>query len=302
LADPLPHRSGFVNILGKPNMGKSTLLNALVGEKMSMITAKPQTTRHRIFGILSSENFQIVFSDTPGYVDAPAYKMHQMMNAFINLSFQDADIILFVTDTAEPLSDQHELIKRIAKHSAPSIGIINKKDLAKPDDLEKRKSELAALLPGRPVRIISAKNGDGVKELLAEIISLLPEGPPYFPPDQLTDRPERFFIAEIIRAQILELYHEEIPYSCEVVIDTFSEGASKAGPITRISAIIYTLDDRKKSILLGKYGSAIKKLGTEARKEIETFLDKRVFLELTVKVRDNWRDDEKSLKSFGYTS
>ncbi len=281
-------------------MGKSTLLNALVGEKMSIITSKPQTTRHRIIGIVSSDDFQIVFSDTPGFIDEPAYRMHQMMNAFISLSFDDADIILFVTDPYEPLSEQHNLLQRIASHTAPVLAIINKKDMVSPEELAARVEELAVLLPTTKIHTVSALKGTGVPELMADIISLLPEGPEFYPKDQLTDRPERFFVSEIIRGKILELYRDEIPYTCEITIESFTEGDSNAGPITRISATVYTLDERKKSILLGKGGSAIKELGTVARGEIEAFLGTRVFLELNIKVRDNWRDDEKALKSFGY--
>ena len=281
-------------------MGKSTLLNALVGEKMSIITSKPQTTRHRIIGIVSSEDMQIVFSDTPGFIDEPAYRMHQMMNAFISLSFDDADIILFVTDPYEPLSEQHNLLQRIASHKLPVLAIINKQDMVSAEELAARKEELAALLPEIKIHTVSALKGTGVQELMADIISLLPEGPEFYPKDQLTDRPERFFVSEIIRGKILELYRDEIPYTCEITIESFTEGDSNAGPITRISATVYTLDDRKKSILLGKGGSAIKELGTAARGEIEAFLGTRVFLDLNIKVRDNWRDDEKALKSFGY--
>src|SRR5688572_993827 len=294
------HRSGFVNILGNPNMGKSTLLNALVGERMSIITSKPQTTRHRIIGILNDENSQIVFSDTPGFIEDPAYKMHMMMNAYINMSFDDADLILYVTDPFESLTDQHGLLKRIANQQTPVLGIINKKDLASVEELKTRRSEVAALLPDRKIHLVSALRGVGIQELMDDIKSLIPESPPFYPKDQLTDRPERFFVSEIIRQKILELYHDEIPYTVQVDIDSFTEGESKSGPITRISANIYTMDERKKSIILGKGGSAIKQLGVEARKEIESFLDKRVFLDLNVKVRENWRDDDQSLKSFGY--
>ena len=300
LADTKTHKSGFVNILGKPNMGKSTLLNALVGEKMSIITAKPQTTRHRIIGILSSDAFQIVFSDTPGFIDDPAYRMQQMMNSFISSSFDDADIILFVTDPYEPLDVEHHLIRRIREHNAPVIAVINKTDLVKEEEVITRVELLGQLLPGQSVHAVSALKGTGVEALLADIIAKLPEGPVFYPKDQLTDRPERFFVSEIIRGQLMELYHEEIPYSCEITIDQFSEGESKSGPITRISAIIYTLDERKKTILLGRGGSAIKQLGMASRKEIEAFLDTRVFLELHVKIKDNWRNDESALKNFGY--
>lgn len=281
-------------------MGKSTLLNALVGEKMSIITSKPQTTRHRIIGIVNSEDVQIVFSDTPGFIDEPAYRMQQMMNAFISSSFDDADIILFVTDPYEPLDDQDNLFHRIVAHAAPVFAIINKIDLVGEEELQARTQQLSLLLPGQKIYPVSALKGNGVEVLMADIISSLPEGPAFYPKDQLTDRPERFFVSEIIRGQIMEQYHEEIPYSCEINIDQFSEGESRTGPITRISATIYTLDERKKTILLGKGGSAIKNLGIEARKEIEFFLDKRVFLELTVKIKDNWRNDESALKNFGY--
>lgn len=281
-------------------MGKSTLLNALVGEKMSIITSKPQTTRHRIIGIFNNDDYQIVFSDTPGFIEDPAYKMHMMMNAYINMSFDDADVILYVTDPYESLTDQHGLLKRIAEQQTPVLAIINKNDLLKQDQIDIRRTELSALLPGIKIMEVSALKGAGVTELMGEIISLIPEGPPFYPKDQLTDRPERFFVSEIIREKLLELYRDEIPYTCEVGIESFTEGESNSGPITRIAAIIYTLDERKKSIILGKGGAAIKQLGMEARTEIETFLTKRVFLDLTVKVRDNWRDDDKALKSFGY--
>lgn len=267
---------------------------------MSIITSKPQTTRHRIIGILNGEDFQIVFSDTPGFIDEPAYQMHKMMNSFITSSFDDADIILFITDPYEPLNEEHNLIKRISIHPSPALLIINKKDLLTPDALESRKSELSALLPDRKIHAVSALRGDGIEELMKDIASMLPEGPAFYPKDQLTDRPERFFVSEIIRGKILELYRDEIPYTCEIGIDSFTEGDSNKGPITRIGAIIYTMDERKKSILLGKGGLAIKQLGTEARTEIEAFLDKRVFLDLAVKVKDNWRDDDQSLKTFGY--
>jgi GTP-binding protein Era len=281
-------------------MGKSTLLNALVGEKMAVITSKPQTTRHRLIGILNDENHQIIFSDTPGFIEEPAYRMHELMNAFIHLSFDDADIILFMTDPYEKLDEDNQLIKKINTHTAPALVVLNKIDLVSDQALKDRKKELSVLLPGKKIFPVSALKQDGIKELLVKIITLLPENPPFYPKDQLTDKPERFFVSEIIRGKILELYREEIPFTCEVGIESFTEGESRSGPITRISAVIYTLDERKKSILLGKGGSAIKQLGTEARETIELFLDKRVFLDLAVKVKDNWRDDDRTLKFFGY--
>lgn len=282
-------------------MGKSTLLNALVGERMSIITAKPQTTRHRILAILSGDDFQIVFSDMPGFIDAPAYKMQEIMNKFVLHSFQDADLILFLTDPFEPLAPDDDLIARLVHQEAEVLVVINKCDTAAKDLLEAREAELRQLLPERAIFRISALLGEGISALLAAIRQRLPEGPAYYPKEQLTDRPERFFISEIIRGQILELYREEIPYSCEVGIESYKEGEpSRSGPITRIEAVIYTLDERKKAILLGKGGEAMKKLGIAARREIESFLDQRVFLNLTVKVKENWRDDERALKAFGY--
>lgn len=281
-------------------MGKSTLLNALVGEKMSIITSRPQTTRHRLIAIVNSDDFQIVFSDTPGYIESPSYKMHQMMNAYVTSSFDDADIILFMTDPYEQLDEQHALLQKISKHQAHVIGVINKKDLVSAEALKIQSEKLAARLPNGSIRCISALKNEGVAELMKEVIDHLPEGPPFYPKDQLTDRPERFFVSEIIREKLLEHYRNEIPYTCEVSIESFSDGESKSGPIARISAVIYTMDDRKKAILLGKGGSAIKKLGMDSRGEIESFLGKRVFLDLIVKIRDNWRDDDQALKTFGY--
>jgi GTP-binding protein Era len=301
LADPVRHYSGFVNLLGRPNMGKSTLLNALVGERMAVITAKPQTTRHRIIAMVNGDDFQVVFSDMPGFIDTPAYKMQELMNKFVLHSFHDADIILFITDAYEPLTADDDLVARLARHDAEILLVINKCDAAETALADAREALLNELLPGKPVFRMSARTGEGVDALFRAIRQRLPEGPPYYPKDQLTDRPERFFVSEIIRGQILEQYREEIPYSCEVAIESFKEAEpGRLGPITRIEAVIYTLDDRKKSILLGKGGEAIKKLGTAARQEIEAFLDQRVFLNLTIKVKDNWRDDERALKAFGY--
>ncbi len=295
------HRSGFVNIIGHPNVGKSTLLNQLVGERMSIITAKPQTTRHRIFGILSGDDFQIVFSDTPGFIQAPAYKMQEAMNRFVHTSFEDADLILFVTEPSEHYPDDDPLLQRLRQAEAPVFLVINKTDLAKPEQVEQLTAQWQARLPVQRSFAIAALHGQGTAALLDAILAALPEGPEYFPKDQLTDRPERFFVAEIIREKILELYHQEVPYSCEVGIESFKETESKDGqPLTRIQAEIYVARKTHKPILIGKDGEAIKKLGTEARKAIETFLDTKVFLELHVKIRENWRDDDNALRRFGY--
>lgn len=281
-------------------MGKSTLLNALIGENMSVIHSKPQTTRHRILGIVNDDNSQMVFSDLPGFIDSAAYKMQEAMNQSILHSFQDADVILFVTDALTPLDVQQNLIEKVKSQSVPAVIVLNKSDLADDEQMTARKAELSEIFPTSDIMPVSALLGTGIDTLLNTIRQKLPEGPAYYPKDQLTDKTERFFISEIIRGEILEQFREEIPYSVEVVVDSFKEGESNQGPIIRIEATIYTLDERKKIILLGRQGAAIKALGTAARKRIEEFLQQRVFLGLSVKVRENWRDDDQSLKSFGY--
>ncbi|MBL7797511.1 MAG: GTPase Era [Saprospiraceae bacterium] len=296
-----PFRSGFVNIIGRPNAGKSTLLNALVGERMSIITHKPQTTRHRIIGILTGENFQIVFSDTPGYVRDPAYKMHKAMNRFVEGTLDDADLLLLVFDLTEELEDSNPLLAMLAPAEAPVLLVLNKKDLVKEQRVEDVLNWWAKRIKITGHFAISALKNENTAELLQKITEYLPEGPAYYPTDQLTDRPERFFVSEIIREKIFLLYDDEVPYSCEVGIESFQESATNAGePIARIRASIFVLRETQKAILLGKGGVAIKKLGTAARMAIERFLQTKVFLELTVKVRSNWRDDERSLQYFGY--
>jgi GTP-binding protein Era len=298
---PEPFRSGFVNIIGRPNAGKSTLMNALVGERMSIVTHKPQTTRHRIIGILSSENFQLVFSDTPGYVRDPAYKMHKTMNRFVEGTLDDADLLLLVFDLKEELEDDNPLLTMLKGATAPVLLVLNKKDLVHEQRIEdalnwwKKRTAIADHIA------ISALKGENTQELLQKILSYLPEGPAYFPPDQLTDRPERFFVSEMIRGKIFVLYADEIPYSCDVGIDSYKESTTNSGePIVRIQATIYVMRETQKAIVLGQHGSAIKKLGIAARMEIERFIKSRVHLELTVKVRENWRDDERALNRFGY--
>ena len=294
-------KSGFVNIIGRPNVGKSTLMNALVGENMSIVTHKPQTTRHRIFGILSGEDFQIVFSDTPGFVLQPAYKMHQAMNDFIAQSFEDADVMLFVTVPGELFNEENELIKRLKTAECQKILLINKTDMFTEEQIFEQEKLMRTLGQFAYVFKISALKERGFGYLLDVIKEKLPVSPPYFPDDQLTDRTERFFVGEIIREKILLNYREEIPYASEVNVDGFKEAKTKAGEsIAKISATIYIARETQKMILLGKNGSAIKKLGIDARTDIEKFLGNKVHLELTVKVRDNWRDDDKALKHFGY--
>lgn len=295
------HKSGFVNIIGRPNVGKSTLMNALVGEKMSIITNKPQTTRHRIFGILSGEDFQMVFSDTPGVIRNPSYKMHEMMNSFVNTTFEDADVMLFVTDPTETYEADDPIMGRLKQVEVPLFLIINKIDTTTPKKLIELIAQWNALIPFKETLPISALLKEGTEGLLKLILQTLPEGPEYFPKDQLTDRSERFFVSEIIREKILLLYEQEVPYAAEVAIDSFKETTTNQGePLARIYAIIYVGRKAHQAILIGKNGDAIKRLGSEARKDIELFLERKVFLELTVKVRENWRDDETMLKRFGY--
>jgi len=299
---PVPYHSGFVNIIGRPNAGKSTLMNALVGERMSIITHKPQTTRHRIIGVLSGEHFQIVFSDTPGYVKQPSYKMHRAMNRFVEGTVEDADLMLFVFDLTEELEDDNPVLDVLKKAEAPVLLILNKKDQVAEQRLQDAGNWWRKRIPFADTLAISAlKDKTSPALVLEKILSFLPEGPPYYPPDQLTDRPERFFVSEIIREKIFLQYSDEIPYSCEVSIESFQETKTNAGVnLARIQATIYVLRDMQKAIVLGKGGDAIKKLGTAARMDIERFIQMKVFLELTVKVRDNWRDDELALQRMGY--
>jgi len=294
------HKSGFVNILGKPNAGKSTLLNTLLGEKMVIVSAKPQTTRHRILGIMNEDDYQIVFSDTPGVIAKPAYKMQEAMSGFIHQTFEDADVLLYLVTPEETPEDHQDTFLKVSGVQAPKFLVLNKTDL-----IDKQKAD-TLLEAYRSTGIfqkyltISAKENTGVDELMTSIREALPEGPEYFPKDQFTDRPERFFITEIIRENILELYHQEIPYSCEVGIDEYKEGEGRDGNITRIRATIYVNRQSQKPILIGKKGESIKQLGIASRQSIEKFIDARVHLELYVKVRENWRNDERALKEFGY--
>ncbi len=292
------HQSGFVSIIGRPNVGKSTLMNAIVGERMSIITSKPQTTRHRILGIVSDENYQIVFSDTPGIIQDPSYKMHASMNRFVNTTFEDSDIMIFITDIYDKYEDDDPVITRLNQVGVPVILVINKIDIADKERLQETKDLWESRVVFNATFLISALEKINTEELIQHIIKSLPEGPVYYPKDQLTDRPERFFVSEIIREKILLNYRQEIPYSCEVVVESFKEDPDR--PLIRIAAFIYVSRNTQKSIIIGKNGAAIKKLGIEARKDLEVFLEKQIYLELRVKVRDNWRDDDRMLKYFGY--
>jgi GTP-binding protein Era len=295
------HRSGFVNIIGRPNVGKSTLMNTLVGERMSIITSKPQTTRHRIIGIVSGDDFQMVFSDTPGIIKDPKYKMQVAMNRFAHSAFEDADLLLFITDIYEKYEDNDPVLQQLKDSEVPKFFIINKIDQAKPEAVEEIKQWWTQRVDFQAVIPISALQKTNTTEMLDQVKTALPEGPEYYPKDQLTDRPERFFVSEIIREKILEQYKQEIPYSTEVVVEHFKEKKTTKGEdMVEIMAHIYVSRETQKMIILGKNGVSIKALGTEARKSIETWLERKVFLDLHVKVRDNWRDDERMLKHFGY--
>lgn len=291
----MEHRSGFVNILGNPNVGKSTLMNILVGEKLSVTTPKAQTTRHRIMGILTGEGYQIVYSDTPGILN-PRYKLQSAMMKSVESALDDADLILYVTDVVETISKNGEHLTRILASPVPKIIVINKIDLSNQDDLEKLVGTWSEMAPGVPVLPVSAMKKFNTDLLLREIITRLPEGPPYFPEDQLTDRFDRFFVTEIIRGKIFETYQKEIPYSVEVEIESYKEEPS----INRIAAVIYVARDSQKGIIIGHKGSMLKRVGTGARKDMEEFLGKKVFLELYVRVAHEWRDNPRMLKKFGY--
>ena len=291
----MPHKSGFVNILGNPNVGKSTLMNMLIGEKLSVMTPKAQTTRHRIMGILSGEDYQIVYSDTPGILN-PKYKLQSAMMNSVESALDDADLILYVTDVVESADKNEEFLKRILESSVPKIIVINKIDLSNQNDLEALVEKWKTLSPGTIIIPISATNKFNLQSLMNSILSLLPEGEPYFPKDQLTDRYERFFVSEMIRGKILETYQKEIPYSVEIEIESFQEESN----LVRIAAVIYVARDTQKGIIIGHRGEMLKRVGTGARKEIEAFLGKKVFLEMYVKVARDWRDSTGMLNKFGY--
>jgi GTP-binding protein Era len=291
----MSHRSGFVNILGNPNVGKSTIMNALVGEKLSIITSKAQTTRHRIMGIVNGDDFQIVYSDTPGILK-PRYKLQESMMTFVNIALTDADIILYVTDVTEKTGDETGYTAKILESGIPVIVAINKIDLSNQQDLERITGFWEEKFPGSPIIPVSALKVFNLDTLLNAVVSKLPEGAPYFPKDQLTDKYERFFASEIIREKILMNYQKEIPYSAEVEIESFKEEES----ITRIRALIHVTRESQKGIVIGHKGEKLKKTGTEARLDMEEFFGKKVFLEMYVKVTKDWRDKPQELKRFGY--
>ena len=290
----MPHKAGFVNIIGKPNVGKSTLMNSLVGEKLSIVTFKAQTTRHRIMGIINAEDFQIVFSDTPGIIQ-PHYKLQESMMRFVESAFQDADLLLYVHEANDP-SLPEEVIGKVKESGIPVLVVLNKIDLSKQEVIEQQMKAFQDALPGAEVVPVSALLHANIQTVLERILERLPESPPYFEKDALTDKNMRFFVAEIIREKILLNYKKEVPYSVEVAVDQFKEEEK----IVRISAMIYVTRESQKAILLGHQGQAIKKVGVRARQDLEDWLGKQVYLELTVKVNKDWRDDERQLKRFGY--
>ena len=290
------HRAGFVNIVGNPNVGKSTLMNELVGERMSIITSKAQTTRHRIMGIVNGDNYQIVFSDTPGVLK-PKYKLQESMLEFSEGSLVDADVILYVTDVVEDPTKNEDFLQKVAKSGVPTLLVINKIDLLKGNaELQAIFDKWKSLLPDAEIFPASALHKFNVNNLMDRIKELLPDSPPYFGKDALTDKPARFFVTEIVREKIFLTYDKEVPYSTEVLVEKFTETDDSI----HIMAVIYVERDSQKGIIIGKNGQKLKHVGIDARKEIEKFFGKKVFLELFVKVEADWRNRENKLRSFGY--
>ncbi len=291
------HKAGFVNIIGNPNVGKSTLMNAFVGEKLSIITSKAQTTRHRILGIVNGDDFQVVLSDTPGIIK-PAYELQSAMMDFVKSAFEDADVLLYMVEIGEKALKDEDFFKKIQNSKIPVLLLLNKIDKADQQLLEDQVQYWQQQLPGAEIHLISALNNFNVKEVFERILELLPEGPPYYPKDQLTDKPERFFVNETIREKILQQYKKEIPYSVEVDTEEFLEDDK----IIRIRSVIMVERNSQKGIIIGHKGSALKKVGVESRKDLELFFDKQAHMELYVKVSKDWRKDPRRLKRFGYNS
>lgn len=295
MAEAARHKSGFVNILGNPNVGKSTLMNALVGERLSIVTNKAQTTRHRIMGIVNGDDYQIVYSDTPGILK-PSYQLQKSMMDFVDTALGDADVILYVTDTVEQADKNQEYIDKLSRLDCPVVVVINKIDISTQDKVVELMKMWQERLPKAIIFPASAKEKYGMENIFDAIVDLLPEAPAWYDKDTFTDKNMRFFASEIIREKIFLNFKEEIPYSCEVVIEEFHEGARRY----EISAVINVLRDSQKGILIGKGGSALKKIGTEARIDMQDFFQKDIFLKLFVKVNPDWRENKKELKKFGY--
>ncbi len=289
------HKAGFVNIIGNPNVGKSTLMNALVGEKLSIITSKAQTTRHRILGIVNDEDYQIIFSDTPGIIK-PAYELQDSMMDFVRSAFEDADVLIYMVEVGEKELKNEFFFKKIIHSKIPVILLLNKIDKSTPEEVQEKIDFWRAKVPNSFVYVISALERFNVESVFYKIIELLPESPPFYPKNQLTDKPERFFVNEAIREKILQHYKKEIPYSVEVETESFVEEEN----IIRIRSVIMVERDSQKGIIIGHKGTAIKRVGTDARKELQRFFDKKVFLDLYVKVNKNWRSNDNQLRRFGY--
>ncbi|KAB5489492.1 MULTISPECIES: GTPase Era [Flagellimonas] len=291
----MAHKAGFVNIIGNPNVGKSTLMNAFVGEKLSIITSKAQTTRHRILGIVNGDDFQMILSDTPGIIK-PAYELQTSMMDFVKSAFEDADVLLYMVEIGEKALKDETFFKKIEHSQIPVLLLLNKIDTSDQHVLEEQVQHWKDLLPNAEIHPISALENFNVKEVFDRILELLPEAPPYYPKDQLTDKPERFFVNETIREKILLHYKKEIPYSVEVETEEFLEDED----IIRIRSVIMVERDTQKGIIIGHKGSALKRVGVEARKDLEKFFDKQVHIELYVKVNKNWRSNAQQLRRFGY--
>jgi GTP-binding protein Era len=289
------HKSGFVNIIGNPNVGKSTLMNQLVGERISIITSKAQTTRHRILGIVNTEDMQIVYSDTPGVL-RPNYKLQQSMLNFSQSALNDADVLLYMTDTVEKFDKNNAFLHKVQQAQCPVLLLINKIDLIGQPALEQLVEQWHELLPRAEIIPLSALSKFNIEPIKKRVIELLPDSPPYFDKDALTDRPARFFVTEMIREKILLYYQKEIPYATEVVVELFKESAAQI----HIKAVIIVERDTQKGIIIGHQGQALKKVGTMARKDLEVFFEKKIFLEMFVKVEKDWRNRDNILKAFGY--
>ena len=289
------HKSGFINIIGNPNVGKSTLMNCFMGEKFSIITSKAQTTRHRILGIVNGEDFQLVFSDTPGILK-PSYELQDSMMDFVKNALEDADIIIYMLEIGETSIKNNQVHKKILNANVPTFILLNKIDLSDQKNLEDQVILWKELYPKAHIYPISALNNFNIDIVLKHLIELIPQSPPYFPKDQLTDKPERFFVNEILREKILLYYNKEIPYSVEVVTEDFKEDDN----IIKIKSVIFVERDSQKGIIIGHKGSALKKIGTKARQGLEIFFGKKIYIELQVKVSKNWRSNSKVLKKFGY--
>ena len=289
------HKAGFVNIIGNPNVGKSTLMNAFVGEKLSIITSKAQTTRHRIFGIVNGDDFQMVISDTPGIIK-PAYELQSSMMHFVRSAFEDADVLIYMVEIGEKFIKDEAFLKKIIGTKIPVVLLINKIDTSKQDILEEQADLWQTKIPNAEFYPISALTGFNIKNVFNRLVELLPESPPFYPKDQLTDKPERFFVNEKVREKILIYYKKEIPYAVEVETEEFIEDAK----IIKIRSVIMVERETQKGILIGHKGKALKRVGTEARKDLEKFFRKKIFMELYVKVNKNWRSNSKQLKRFGY--